>query len=166
MQEAWKMWVLSLGQEDPLEEGMETHSSILAWRIPWTEEPGGLQSIGSQRDGHDWTHPCVRVHTHTVTLWLTFWGTYKLFSKERLHRFIFLSPMYWYECSSFSTFSPTLAIVCLFDYSNPTLAFVFLIIVILVAVMWYLIVILVCISLVTNSVEDLFICILAIYMSC
>ena len=40
------MRVLSLGQEDPLEEGMATHSSILAWRIPWTEEPGGLQSIG------------------------------------------------------------------------------------------------------------------------
>ena len=41
--------VRSLGQEDPLEKGMATHSSILAWRIPWTEEPGGLQSIGSQR---------------------------------------------------------------------------------------------------------------------
>ena len=40
------MWVQCLGWEDPLEEGMETHSSILAWRIPWTEEPGGLQSIG------------------------------------------------------------------------------------------------------------------------
>ena len=46
-------WVLSLGREDPLEEGMATHSSILAWRIPWTEEPGRLQSIGSQRVGHD-----------------------------------------------------------------------------------------------------------------
>ena len=46
-------WVLSLGWEDPLEEGMATHSSILAWRIPWTEEPGGLWSIGSQRVGHD-----------------------------------------------------------------------------------------------------------------
>ena len=45
--------VRSLGQEDPLEEGMATHSSILAWRIPWTEEPGGLQSMGSQRVGHD-----------------------------------------------------------------------------------------------------------------
>ena len=45
--------VQSLGQEDPLEEEMATHSSILAWRIPWTEEPGGLQSIGSQRVGHD-----------------------------------------------------------------------------------------------------------------
>ena len=42
-----------LGQEDPLEEGMAIHSSILAWRSPWTEEPGGLQSIGLQRIGHD-----------------------------------------------------------------------------------------------------------------
>ena len=42
-----------LGWEDPLEKGMATHSSILAWRIPWTEEPGGLQSMRSQRDGHD-----------------------------------------------------------------------------------------------------------------
>ena len=47
------MWVRSLGQEDPLEEVMATHSSIIAWRIPWTEEPGGLQSIVSQRVGHD-----------------------------------------------------------------------------------------------------------------
>ena len=46
-------WVPSLGWEDPLEESMATHSSILAWRIPWTEEPGGLQSMGSQRVGHD-----------------------------------------------------------------------------------------------------------------
>ena len=45
--------VQSLGREDPLKEGMVTHSIILAWRIPWTEEPGGLQSIGSQRVGHD-----------------------------------------------------------------------------------------------------------------
>ena len=43
-----KDWVQSLGQEDSLEKGMATHSSILAWRIPWTEEPGGLQSMGSQ----------------------------------------------------------------------------------------------------------------------
>ena len=43
----------SLGQENPLEKGMETHSSILAWGIPWTEEPGGLQSMGSQKVGHD-----------------------------------------------------------------------------------------------------------------
>ena len=46
-------WVQSLGQEDPLEKEMATHSSTLAWRIPWTEEPGGLQSTGSQRVRHD-----------------------------------------------------------------------------------------------------------------
>ena len=47
------MQVSSLGWEDPLEEGMATHSSILAWRIPWTEEPGGLQSLGLQSVRHD-----------------------------------------------------------------------------------------------------------------
>ena len=46
-------WVQSLGQEDPLEKEMAPHSSILAWRIPWAEEPGGLQSMGLQRVGHD-----------------------------------------------------------------------------------------------------------------
>ena len=46
-------WVQSLGWEDPLEEGTATHSSILAWRIPWTEEPGGLPSMESQRVGRD-----------------------------------------------------------------------------------------------------------------
>ena len=46
-------WVQSLGWEGPLEKGMATHSSTLAWRIPWTEEPGRLQSMGSQRVGHD-----------------------------------------------------------------------------------------------------------------
>ena len=61
MQETSETLVQSLGQEDPLEEGMETHSSILAWRIPWTEEPGGLQSVGSQRVGRDWSD---LAHTH------------------------------------------------------------------------------------------------------
>ena len=46
-------WVQSLGQEDLLEKGMATRSNILAWRIPWTEEPGGLQSMGLRRVGHD-----------------------------------------------------------------------------------------------------------------
>ena len=50
MQETQEMRVCSLGQEDPLEEGTVTHSSVLAWRTPWTEEPGGLQSMESQRD--------------------------------------------------------------------------------------------------------------------
>ena len=49
----WETWVRSLGREDPLEKEMATHSGILAWRIQWTEEPGGLQSMGSQRVGHN-----------------------------------------------------------------------------------------------------------------
>ena len=49
----WETWVRSLGWEDSLEKKMATHSSILAWRIPWMEEPGRLQSMGSQRVGHD-----------------------------------------------------------------------------------------------------------------
>ena len=53
MQELQEMRVWSLDREDPLEEGLATCFSILAWRIPWTEEPGGLQSRGSQRVGHD-----------------------------------------------------------------------------------------------------------------
>ena len=48
--------VLSLGQEDPLEKVMATHSSILAWEIPWTGKPGGLHFMGSQRVRHDWAH--------------------------------------------------------------------------------------------------------------
>ena len=52
--------VQSLGREDPLEEEMATHSRILAWRIPWTEEPGGPQSLGSQRVGHDWATEHLR----------------------------------------------------------------------------------------------------------
>ena len=54
MQEMYETRVWSLGWEDPLEKGMAIHSSIFAWRIPWTEETGGPQSMGSQRVGHDW----------------------------------------------------------------------------------------------------------------
>ena len=53
IQELQKLQIRSLGQEDPLEKGMATYSNILAWRIPWTDDPGGLQSMGSQRAGHD-----------------------------------------------------------------------------------------------------------------
>ena len=63
------MWVQSPGREDPPEEGMATPSSILAWRIPWTEEPGGLQSMGSQRIRHDSAQ-----HTQSQ-LWFTTLGT-------------------------------------------------------------------------------------------
>ena len=53
MQKTQETWVQILGQEDPLKEGMAIPSNILAWRIPWTEEPGGPQSKGLQRTGHD-----------------------------------------------------------------------------------------------------------------
>ena len=62
MLEQQEMQVQSLGREDPLEKGMATHSSILAWRTPWTEDPGGLQSIGLQRVGRDRSD---LAHTHT-----------------------------------------------------------------------------------------------------
>ena len=60
MQEMQETRVGSLGQEDPLEQEIAAHSSILAWRIPWTEEPGGLRPVGSPRAGHDLTteHVC------------------------------------------------------------------------------------------------------------
>ena len=53
MPEIQEIWVPSLGWDNPLDESMATHSNILAWRIPWTREPGGLQSMGSHRVGHD-----------------------------------------------------------------------------------------------------------------
>ena len=66
-------WVQSLGWEDPLEKEVATHYSILAWRIPWTEEPGGLQSMGSQRVRHDWA---TNTHTHILGIrhWFRCWG--------------------------------------------------------------------------------------------
>ena len=77
MQEMQETWVQSLGQEDPLGEEMATHSSVLAWKIPWTEEPGGLQFMGSQRVGQDWvtehigTSSCC-VYPHKWPMCLSF----------------------------------------------------------------------------------------------
>ena len=59
----WETRVWSLGQEDTLEKEMATHSSILAWKIPWTEESGGLQSMGVQRIGHDWATNTYTIHS-------------------------------------------------------------------------------------------------------
>ena len=67
----WETWVCSLGWEDPLEKGRAIYSSILAWGIPWTEEPGRLQSMGSQRVGHDFHFhfpplgPAQQINTHS-----------------------------------------------------------------------------------------------------
>ena len=67
-QELQETQVRSLGQEDPLEKGMATHSSILAWRILWTEEPGGLHSMGSPRVGHNWSNLAYTHGTSQVVL--------------------------------------------------------------------------------------------------
>ena len=61
-------WIWSLSQEDPLKKGMPTHSCILAWKIPWPKKPGGLQSMESQKVGHDWV-----TNTHTTICWINEW---------------------------------------------------------------------------------------------
>jgi len=92
MQETQETWVQSLGQEDPLEKEMTTHSSILAWRIPWTEEPGGLQPMGCKES--DMTFPLS-------IYWFPLW----------LHQCTF--PSIVNKGSLFSTFSSLLAFSCL-----------------------------------------------------
>ena len=78
-------WVWSLGQEDALEKGMATHSSIFAWRIPWTEEPGGLQSIGSQRVEHNWVINTLYDHIQIKCFWQEYaigtLGTYSIIAQ-------------------------------------------------------------------------------------
>ena len=74
-------WVWSLGWEHPLKKEMATHSSILAWRIPWTEEPGGLQSTGWQRVGHNWATSVQFVDCLTLSSNVSF---YRYFSKALL----------------------------------------------------------------------------------
>ena len=61
----WETWVRALGWEDPLEKEMATHSRTIAWKIPWTEEPGRLQAMGSQRVGHD---QATSLHFHFLKL--------------------------------------------------------------------------------------------------
>ena len=77
MQKMQEAWVQSLAGEDPLEEEMATHSCILAWKIKWTEEPGGLQSTGLQKVGHDWAH--THTHTHSDKI-----GNIPLYSSEQI----------------------------------------------------------------------------------
>ena len=64
----WETWIQSLGWEDLLEEGMATHSSVLAWKIPWTEEPGGLQSMRSQWIRHNWAHTHIQEEEETLII--------------------------------------------------------------------------------------------------
>ena len=92
MQETQETQVWFLGQKDSLEEGMATHSSILAWRIPWTEEPGGPQSIQSRRVGHDWTYAHTateRRPSKTPIPWHRYLESLNVLSTKRLQRFHF-----------------------------------------------------------------------------
>ena len=86
------MQVWSLGREDPLGEGMADHCSIPAWEIPWTEEPGGLQSMGSQRVGHNWSD---LAHTHTL-----YFSRYCTVRSERFSLFFVFVCMY-YLCGKY-----------------------------------------------------------------
>ena len=68
MQETLETWLQSLGQEDPLEQEVATHSCIVTWKIPWTEEPGRVQSKELQRAAHDLAHAHAHTHTHTLKI--------------------------------------------------------------------------------------------------
>ena len=78
-------WVWSLSREDPLEKEMATHSSILAWRIPWTEEPGGLKSTGSQRVGHDWMTSLIVIWTKSLFLFFLFENRFTEVNSYTIH---------------------------------------------------------------------------------
>ena len=113
-------WVRSLSREDSLEKEMATHSSILAWRIPWREEPGGLQSKRSQRVGHDWATP-LSPSLYTV-----------------LHS----------DCTSLHSHQQYRKVLFLHTFSSTYCLLILLMMAILTSVKWYSIVVLICISLI------------------
>ena len=84
-------WIRSLSREDPMEKEMATYSSILAWKIPWTEEPGGLPSTGSQRVRHDWA--TEHIHTLWVILKYFLMQTSQQSERTASYRIIFILPI-------------------------------------------------------------------------
>ena len=94
-------WVRYLGQEDPLEKAMATHSSTLAWKIPWTEEPGRLQSMGSQRVRHDWAT--------SLSLSPAFYVLVVMHSYSIHHKLLFVVDLVWPTPLSFVLFSVHIA---------------------------------------------------------
>ena len=106
-------WVQSLGWEDPLEKEMATHSSILSWKIPWTEEPGRLQNTGSQRVGHDrateYTH--IYTHTHPARNSFSYWIT------ALMHTSFLPGLQHWCACAHTHSTPPKKPLFLL-DYST------------------------------------------------
>ena len=100
-----EMWVWPLSPEDPVEKQMETHSSILAWKISWTEEPGGLQSMGSQRVRHNWAY------TRHIHIYCNCWN---IWSYSWCH-FCFLFPVLCLSC--------ILVLLDLFHFSHFSVSF-------------------------------------------
>ena len=132
MQEMWEIWVWSLGQEDPLEEDTAIQSSVLNWRIPWTEEPGGLQSVEPQRIRLDWVTDTLAFCSVPRTVmgvfnWSTvdlqccvsFWRTTKWFSdtcKYIKYTFYNISCVCTFFFMSFPLwFIPMLILSCQYD---------------------------------------------------
>ena len=117
MQVMQETWVQSLGREDPLNEEMATHSSVLAWKIPWTEElGGGLPSMGSQRAGHDWadTHRLI-LTAFPSTCSISFWDScIKIPSSNRG----FVSFAFYISFISFSLLATGLKVI--FRYAVPS----------------------------------------------
>ena len=121
MQET-RFW--SLVQEDPLEKGMPTHPSILAWRMPWTEEPGGLQSMGLQRVGHDWV----------ISMFITplLHSPFVSITSSRLIYFIYgslylliPSPQFWLSPQSLSLWQPLTDFLNKLECTNARVCFCF-----------------------------------------
>ena len=97
MQETKGTWVQSLGWKDPIEEGMATHSSIVAWRIPWTEEPVRLQSTGSQRGGHDWSNLHAYTHYTSHNTQLTIFNKWGIHLRANTNNIVSAMQQYTWE---------------------------------------------------------------------
>ena len=111
MQETQETWIQSLGQEDPLEKEMATHSSILAWKVPWTEVPGRLQSSGLQRVRHDW----ATEHTYTYR-----------WSKAKIHIKVNREKARFYSFIDMVITLPSMGILCtwLLDENSPEFLYI------------------------------------------